>query len=228
VVGEQWSILALAFREENWRKGGKPKTQFGPVEQEFAMNTSKQFPFTGNSGFGFSLNEARSPAEETLRLIASLPAPEGFAERVEAGLRLAPRSVSVRARILAWPVALRLDHALDQPWLRTAAAAAIVAVVAGGGWGISARFQPPPPASAVTLPPRVSAPGGFSSAKAMRTPQTLIGPTVADLAAAHPALAAPPASKTDGQTAAQTSTLHRGKPASAQKTIAPPVALAAK
>ena len=118
---------------------------------------------------------ASSAAEETLRLIASLPAPEGLEDRLQvslrAGLRAAPRS----ARILAWPVALHPSSGL----MRSAAAAAIAFVVAGGGWGVYSRVQSGQPAGVVVLPPRVSASGGFSSAGAMRTPQTLNGPVVA-------------------------------------------------
>ena len=84
--------------------------------------------------------------EETLRLIARLSAPKGLEERVQAGLRAA----SPKARILRWPVALRLDN----DWMRAAAAAAIVAVVVGGGWGISSRFQPSQPSSAIAVPQR--------------------------------------------------------------------------
>ena len=39
-------------------------------------------------------------AEETLRLIASLPAPEGIEERVKAGVHAADR----QARVVSWPV----------------------------------------------------------------------------------------------------------------------------
>ncbi len=167
------------------------------------MNTSKQNRFAG---------EALSPAEETLRLIASLPVPQGLENRVQAGLRAISRSAPGRARILAWPVALRLENAWMQSNLaRTAAAAAIAIVVVGGGWGISSRFQPAQPSSAIALPPHSAGQGGFSSAGARRTPETLNGPVVA-----HPAK---PVAKTR---------LHRGKPASAKKPLAQPVAPAAK
>jgi hypothetical protein len=165
------------------------------------MNPSNQNPFAGNSG--------SSEFEATLRLIASLPAPEGLEERVEAGLRKAPR----QARILPWPAALRLENA----WVRTAAAAAIVFVVVGGGWGISSRVQPAPQVRAITVPPRVSTQGGFSSAGAMRTPQTLNGPVVA-----HPATSARRAKSTTK------SSTHRRKSASAPKAITQPAASPAK
>src|ERR1035438_3099226 len=98
--------------------------------------------------------------EETLRLIARLSAPEGLEERVQAGLRAAALTELPKARILRWPVALRLDN----DWMRAAAAAAIVAVVVGGGWGISSRFQPAQSSRAIAVPLRGAGQGGFSSA----------------------------------------------------------------
>jgi hypothetical protein len=111
-----------------------------------------------------------SPAEETLRLIASLPAPEGLEDHVHAALRAAPR----RGRVLAWPRAIRPESS----WMRSAAAAAIVFVVAGGGWGVYTRVEKNQPAKVIVMPARMPAPGGFSGAGAMRTPLTLPGPVV--------------------------------------------------
>jgi len=108
--------------------------------------------------------------EETLRLIASLPAPEGLEQRVHVALRDAPR----HARVLAWPARPRLSQHAASRWMRTAAAAAIVFVVVGGGWGVYTRVQQGQPAKVIVMP----APRGFSSAGAMRTPETLPGPTV--------------------------------------------------
>jgi hypothetical protein len=119
----------------------------------------------------------RDGYEETLRLIATLPAPEGLEDRVQAGLGAAPRA----GRVLAWPVAAAAGGA----WMRSAAAAAIVFVVAGGGWGIYSRVQPVLPASGAVAPPHVGAQGGFATGGAMRTPQTLVGP-VAPAAAVKP------------------------------------------
>ena len=128
-----------------------------------------------------------SDFEETLRLLAQLPVPEGLEERVEAGLRAAPHATTGKARILRWPVALRLESA----WARAAAAAAIFALMIGGGWGVYSRVQPVQPARAIAVP---HAPGGgFSNAGAMRTPQTLNGPIVAPSAVAKPAAVTPPA-----------------------------------
>lgn len=115
-------------------------------------------------------------AEATLRLIAKLPAPNGLEDRVNAGLKSAPRS----GRILEWPSMLHPAGGwMPGGWMRGAAAAAIVFVVAGGGWGIYTRVQPNQPVKVVVMP-RAGAGGGFSSAGAMRTPQTLNPPVVAE------------------------------------------------
>jgi hypothetical protein len=168
-----------------------------------------------------------SPAEETLRLIARLSAPEGLEERVQAGLR-AKGTVPGRARILQWPVALRLDNVwMQSSLMRTAAAAAIAAVVVGGGWGVILRVQPAQPARAIAIPPRVSSQGGFSSAGAMRTPQTLNKPIVEVPAIAHPAATAPSEAKVAGKVAAQTPVGH-DKSVAAHKSIAQHAALSAK
>jgi hypothetical protein len=141
--------------------------------------------------------------DETLRLIARLSPPEGLEERMQAGLRA--EASSGRARILRWPEALWVQNLA-----RTAAAAAIVAVVVGGGWGISSRFQPAQPSSAITVPPHSAGQGGFSSAGAMRTPQTLNGPVVA-----HPATVAPETAKP-----ARKILVRHDKPAAAKKAVA--------
>jgi hypothetical protein len=148
--------------------------------------------------------------DETLRLIARLSAPEGLEERVQAGLRTAALTELPKARILRWPVAFSMDNG----WMRAAAAAAIVAVVVGGGWGISSRFQPSQPSSAIAVPLRGAGQtrqSGFSSAGAMRTPQTLNGPVVA-----HPATVVPETAKP----AAKTPVRH-GKSTAAKKAVSP-------
>jgi hypothetical protein len=109
-------------------------------------------------------------AEETLRLIAGLAAPEGLEDRVQASLTQAPRT----ARVMPWP--------LDRHWMhgtlaRGAAAAAIVCFVAGGGWEVYSRVQPTQAPKVIAMP-RVATPGGFASANAMRTPKTVNGPTL--------------------------------------------------
>ena len=142
-----------------------------------------------------------STGEDTLRLIAGLPAPGGLEERVQGALRAASR----RGRVLAWPAALRADAA----WMRAAAAAAIVFVVAGGGWGIYSRIQPFQQEKVPATPARVASPGGFSGAGAVSTPKTLDKPVVS--APAKPA-ANTARKKTNKQAAAPgaqaTSTVH--------------------
>jgi hypothetical protein len=107
-------------------------------------------------------------ADATLRLVAGLPAPEGLEDRVHSRLRSAPRS----ARVIEWPSRFRVEN----PWMRSAAAAAIAFVVVGGGWGVYSRVQP---AKVIAMPSHLAAPGGFSNAGAMRTPQTLNRPVLA-------------------------------------------------
>ncbi len=114
--------------------------------------------------------DGANTGEDTLRVIASLPAPEGLEERVHDALRTAPR----QGRVLAWPLVLRSDAA----WVRATAAAAIVMVVAGGGWGVYSRIQPWQPAKAPAVPAKMGAVGEFSGAGAMRSPQTLKPPVV--------------------------------------------------
>lgn len=106
--------------------------------------------------------------DETLRLIASLPAPAGLEDRVHTALRVPPR----HARVLAWPKRLNPQSG----WMRSAAAAAIVFVVVGGGWGVYTRIQHNQPAKVIAMPARMPATGGFSPVGAMRVPQTLPGP----------------------------------------------------
>jgi len=121
----------------------------------------------------------------TLRLIATVPAPEGLADRVHDRLRSAPRA----ARILQWPANFRTESS----WMRSAAAAAIAFVVVGGGWGVYSRVQPN---KVIAMPPHVAAPGGFSNAGAMRTPQTVNGPVLEHPANASAAPVTPAASPT--------------------------------
>jgi hypothetical protein len=121
-------------------------------------------------------------AEETLRLLANVPPPEGLADRVEARLRTAPRTPV----LTNWP-GFGLKGAVYSPVLRGCAAAAIVVLVAGGGWRIYSRVQPSPSAKVIVMPARVGPNGGFSNAGAMRTPDTLNGPVLA-----HPTVPAKP------------------------------------
>jgi hypothetical protein len=125
-----------------------------------------------NSGSG--PNSGPNSGEETLRLIAGLPAPAGLEERVHKALRAAPR----RGRVLAWPSRFRAKTVLETNWMRAAAAAAIVFVVVGGGWGVYSRVQPGQAGKVVVMPQRMPSSGGFSGAGAIRTPQTIPGPKV--------------------------------------------------
>jgi hypothetical protein len=126
-------------------------------------------------------------ADITLRLIASLPAPEGLAERVQAGLQAQPHSGPRRARIVPWPTAVGMRSTMA----RGAAAAAIVMVVVGGGWRIYSRIQPAPAARVIVMPPRMGPSGGFATGGAMRTPQTLNGPKLKHPAASPVDVAGP-------------------------------------
>jgi hypothetical protein len=138
------------------------------------------------NGF-FSEAPDRDPSqsgEDTLRLIASLPAPEGLPDRVHEGLRHAPQT----ARVLNWRAPLRPSGGWMQSTMaRSAAAAAIVCVVAGGGWRIYSRVQPAPAARVLAMPPRVApGGGGFSQSNAKRVPDTLNGPVLTHPLAGNP------------------------------------------
>ncbi len=171
------------------------------------MNTQNAFGSKPNSVAPISIADAKQDAEATLRLIAALPSPEGLENRVIAGIRSAPRS----GRIFSWPGVLNPAES----WLRTAAAAAIVFVIVGGGWGVYSRVQPN---SSAAAPPVTGA--GFSSAGAVRVPQTLPAPVVVQLPqiqATQPH-AAEPANKAHGKVASGT---HRdSKHAAGNKTPA--------
>lgn len=153
----------------------------------------------------FDRNSHAVDAEKTLRLIATLPAPDGIEERVKAGLRAAP----ARSAVILWPFGNVDGRAWwDSSGMRAAAAAAIVLVVVGGGWGVYSHIQLPQSPTAVVAPQQPSAGnGGFAAAGAKRTPQTLDRPVIAnpvtikqkqdaDAAKAAPAKHARRASKT--------------------------------
>ena len=111
-------------------------------------------------------------AETTLRLVAQLPAPQGLEGRIKTALNAAPQS----GRILAWPA--HRTGWLHSTFVRNAVAAAIVLAVAGGGWSVYLHVRPAEPVRAIAMPQRVAAPGQFSSACAMRTPQSETAPVV--------------------------------------------------
>ncbi|MGO8756829.1 MAG: hypothetical protein ACLQG3_01770 [Terracidiphilus sp.] len=153
---------------------------------------------------------ARGPAEETLRLIASLPAPAGLEDRVHETLRAEPR----RGRVLAWPAAHRATSFFQNGWMRSAAAAAIVFVVAGGGWGVYKHAEQSQPAKVIAMPAHVPGPGGLSSAGAVRAPQTIPGPAVGQPVGAIPAL--PKAPKRPATASAAKGQLTRSQKSAAQ------------
>ena len=105
--------------------------------------------------------------DTTLRWLANLPAPEGLEGRVLRRVAKAPRG----GRVIAWP------RRRDSPiWMRNAAAAAIVFVVLGGGFGIYSRVERGAAARGTVAPAQ---PGGeFSSAGAVRRPETIPGPLI--------------------------------------------------
>ncbi|HLY41887.1 MAG TPA: hypothetical protein VKR52_11775 [Terracidiphilus sp.] len=123
---------------------------------------------------GFAGRKEAPDAEETLRLIAGLPAPRGLEERVKRSLRMD----SGGAKVMEWPAEFTPGQRWTQgPWVRCAAAAAIVLVVAGGSWGVYPHRQTTPAPKATVLP-HIPAAHGFENANAIRTPQTLQGPVV--------------------------------------------------
>ena len=130
-------------------------------------------------------HDAMSPAlnsdsgEDTLRLIAGLPAPAGLEERVHKALRAAPRGgVSGDGRVLAWPGRFRARNVLESNWMRATAAAAIVFVVVGGGWGVYSRVQTGPAGKVIVMPQLVPGSGGIKGAGAIRVPATIPGPKI--------------------------------------------------
>jgi hypothetical protein len=167
-------------------------------------------PKAGEPGAGES-----GPGEDTLRLIAGLPAPEGLADRVKAGLRNAPEA----GRILTWPGTLLPARG----WMYTnvargAAAAAIVCVVAGGGWRIYSHVQQAAPANVIMMPPPVTPPGTrFGGANGQGRPNTPDG-----LVITHPQ--APPSEVNTVQKMPSTPNTAPGGKAAKKKKAPHPVA----
>lgn len=147
------------------------------------MNTNPQNPTNGHA----MRTPASGDAEETLRLIASLPAPEGLEERVHRSLGAAPavRRTLRRGQLLAWPA----PPGAGRDLVRTAAAAAIAFVIAGGGWGVYRQVQPRRTANEIPFVSHGTKTGGLAPASAMRTPQTLHGPVVSGAVLVHPTAA---------------------------------------
>jgi hypothetical protein len=169
---------------------------------------------TGNRDQGTGIS---SPAEETLRLLTRLSAPQGLEERVQESLRVAAIPAAHKARLLSWPITLRPSGSwMQSAPLRAAAAAAIVTVVVGGGWIISSRLPAAQPGVAITAAPHGSVSGGFSSAGAKRTPQTLDRPQVAVPADAPLEKGVPQTKEKADQPQTQTLS-HRGRLSAAKK-----------
>jgi len=138
------------------------------------MNSNPHNPIST----GANPDSGANSGGDTLRLIASLPAPEGIEERVHKALRSAPPRMG---QVVAWPAGIgsRVMPQSDRSnWMRAAAAAAIVFVVVGGGWGVYSRVEQGQSSKVIVMPARVPVPGGFSGAGAIRTPETLPGPTI--------------------------------------------------
>ena len=122
----------------------------------------------------FDRNTGALAAEDTLRLIANLPAPRGLEDRVKAGLRSAPR----RGKVVAWPFSAT-EIWMHSSGVKAAAAAAIVLAIAGGGWGVFSHIQVAPVPSAFIESPSPNGAGRFSTAGAVHVPQTVQGPVIA-------------------------------------------------
>lgn len=133
---------------------------------------------SSNPHNAMSSDSGAKSGDDTLRLIASLPAPSGLEERVHKALRAAPRELRGGGRVLAWPARFRAKTVMESNWIRAAAAAAIVFVVVGGGWGVYSRVQPGQAGKVIVMPQLMPGPRGLSGSGAIRTPVTLPGPKV--------------------------------------------------
>src|SRR5580704_5653014 len=132
---------------------------------------------SSNPHNAMSSDSGAGSGEDTLRLIAGLPAPVGLEERVRQALREAPHDLRGGGRVLAWPARFGAKTLMESNWMRAAAAAAIVFVVVGGGWGVYSRVQQGPAGKVLVMPQLVPSSGGGISG-AIRTPLTIPGPTV--------------------------------------------------
>lgn len=154
---------------------------------------------------------AEETTRETLRLLASVPAPQGLEARLLAKLGEGPQP----KRVLAWPLRTALAESAG---MRAAAAALLVAALAGGGWGIVALTRPAQQAGAARSTVRSGMGGsGFSSAGAMRTPETLKGPVVPMTVAAPPATTLVAAPEVEAEKKPVKKTASAAKPKTAEK-----------
>jgi hypothetical protein len=97
--------------------------------------------------------------EETLQMLAKLPAPEGLSGRVHS--RLAGERLEVRRN---W-------WQLSVPQMRFAAAAVLLVALAGEGWNLYRGHVAE--VRSVVAPPHVTPRGGFDNAHGAAVPKTL-------------------------------------------------------
>ena len=133
---------------------------------------------SSNPHNAMSSDSGAGSGEDTLRLIAGLPAPVGLEERVRQALREAPHDLRGGGRVLAWPARFGAKTLMESNWMRAAAAAAIVFVVVGGGWGVYSRVQQGPAGKVLVMPQLVPSSRGLGGSGAIRTPVTIPGPKV--------------------------------------------------
>ena len=131
------------------------------------------------------MSEELKDLNNTLQLLAQAPLPEGLNDRLKAALHKASAEAPQRGKVIAWPSAPEEATATGQPqtvgvrWMRLAAAVLIAAAVFASGWGVAWHQESANSAVAPKAPlVRPLPAGGFSSAGAMRTPQTIEGPVV--------------------------------------------------
>lgn len=138
-------------------------------------------------------NEPLSPAEQTLRMLAQLPTPDGLLARLQASLRTGPQ----RRRLFSFNSVFGPSGWMHNAAARTAAAFGIVCVVAGGGWRIYSHVQTSPGMQGIAVPVRVNTgtagEGGFSTSGAIAKPDPLKAPVITHhLPNATPANQQPP------------------------------------
>jgi hypothetical protein len=135
--------------------------------------------------------DTRHEATETLRLLATLPPPEGFTDRVHRRVANAAKAPSRRGFWSLWMPMQRLQFA---------GAALLVLAVGGASWSVYRTNNHAPHASgAPGVAPQVAPSGGFGSAGAERHPSTLAPIKVPPVPKKKPSAsrAAKPASKPD-------------------------------
>jgi hypothetical protein len=101
-------------------------------------------------------------ADQTLRMMAKLPPPEGLADRVHVRLRSQQAGLESN-RKRSW-FAL-----LAGPRWQFATMALVFAALAGGGWNVYRLNH----SQVLVAPPHQAAPGGFDSSHEMHVPPTL-------------------------------------------------------